>query len=50
MQEQFRKFIIEQIRMGTTPSEIRKMLENILNEINMVEIYLIAISESSFKP
>jgi len=50
MQEQFRRFIIEQIRMGTTPADIRKMLETILAEINMVDTYLKAVTESSFRP
>lgn len=50
MQEQFRRFVIEQIRMGTSPSDIRKMLETVLTEINMVETYLKAVTESSFRP
>lgn len=50
MQEQLRRFVIEQIRMGTTPADIRKMLEMILSEINTVESYLKAVTESSFRP
>jgi hypothetical protein len=50
MQEQLRRFVIEQIRMGATPADIRKMLETILSEINTVESYLKAVKEADFRP
>lgn len=45
-----RRFIIEQLRLGTSPQDLCDIMRGLIDELDNAKQYIQAINESSFRP
>lgn len=50
MKSEMRRFILEQLRIGTSVSEILDMLHELETELKDARVYMLAIEEAKFRP
>jgi hypothetical protein len=50
MKSEMRRFILEQLRLGTSVSELLSMLQELETELKDARVYMLAIEESHRAP
>ena len=50
MRTEMRRFILEQLRLGATHTEMLDMLRTLSEELELASVYIQAIKDSDFRP
>jgi hypothetical protein len=50
MKSEMRRFILDQLRIGTSPQSICDMLRGLIDELDNASVYIKAIKEADFAP